>query len=232
MSGFNHRQKNLQVLSDLIQSLLGVDVFFLNEQKVAMAGTGSYRINIGTKRPATPYLDIAINECKGQVVSDARYTTQCYRCEYRLLCPYVMVMCHPIATGGQVKGLIGFLGFSNDQRSVMIERSPLLSKLSQRLDHMWASAGLDVSQFLRHSRTTEFINCFDEGLILTAPDYYVLNMNNKAEHLLRTEKVLLQSPEFWPVRDMTDLKDSTTERFNIRERIVVGGFQTCGLPHF
>lgn len=189
MTDLLHHQKTLQVLSEVIQKSLGVEVFFVDHKKVAVAGTGPYRANIGSKRPTDSYVDITISDAESQLVTEPRYTKQCYRCEYRRLCPYSMVMCRPITKDNQIKGLIGFLGFSGAQRKAMVERSSSLSELSQRLDFVWATEDLDIQDVLAHPRTREFINAIDEGIILTSPDYQMLNMNEKSEHLLLTGKM-------------------------------------------
>ncbi|MFH1114871.1 MAG: sigma-54 dependent transcriptional regulator [Pseudomonadota bacterium] len=188
MSDLLRHQKTLQVLSEVIQLSLGVEVFFVDDKKVAVAGTGPYRANIGSRRPTDSYVDLTISDAESQLVTDPRYTKQCYRCEYRKLCPYSMVMCRPITRDNRIKGLIGFLGFSGEQRKAMIERSSSLSELSQRLDFVWGTEDLDLHQVLAHRLTREFVNAIDEGIILTSPDYHVLNMNEKSEHLLRTKK--------------------------------------------
>ena len=189
MNGLHHHQKTLQVLSEVIQLSLGVEVFFVDDRKVAVAGTGPYRANIGSKRPTDSYVDLTITDAESQLVTEPRYTKQCYRCEYRNLCPYSMVMCRPIVRENQIKGLIGFLGFSDTQRRAMIERSSSLSELSQRLDFVWGTDDRDMHEVLAHPRTKELINAIDQGIILTSPDYHILNMNERSEHLLRTEKM-------------------------------------------
>jgi len=121
-----------------------------------------------------------------QTVYEPRYTKQCYRCEYRSFCPYSMVICHPLFVKESVKGLIGFLGFSEKQRVCIAERSSWLSSISQKVDYIWQSEQLDLYQFLRHSQTTKFIDFFEEGLILTTPDHQILNLNQKAKRFLET----------------------------------------------
>jgi transcriptional regulator with PAS, ATPase and Fis domain len=96
-----------------------------------------------------------------------------------------MVMCRPLIQENRVKGLIGFLGFSEDQRKAMIRHSSFLSELSERLNFIWETDGLDMYQFFRHPGAKAFIDLFESGLILTTPDYRILNFNRQAEHLLR-----------------------------------------------
>ncbi|MDQ7781359.1 MAG: sigma 54-interacting transcriptional regulator [Desulfomonilaceae bacterium] len=200
MSDLLRHQKTLQALSEVIQLSLGVEVFFVDDMKVAVAGTGPYRANIGSKRPTDSYVDVTITDAASQLVTEPRYTKQCYRCEYRTLCPYSMVMCRPIIKDNRIKGLIGFLGFSDDQRRAMIERSSSLSELSQRLDFVWETEDLDLHRILSHPKTREFINAIDEGIILTSPDYRILNMNERSEQLLPLGKIVRDAGGSPPVR--------------------------------
>lgn len=189
MSSLRQHHKKLQALCDLIQFVLGVDVFFVDQRMVALAGTGPYRPNIGTKRPRDSYVDVTLHHGDGQVVIEPRYTSQCYRCEYRQLCPYSMVMCKPIILDRRVKGLIGFLGFSEEQRRIMIEHSSLLTQLSQKLDYIWESEDLDVNGFLSHPGTRRFLNTFDTGIALTTPNWRLLAVNQQAEQLIASGRV-------------------------------------------
>lgn len=184
MGDLLRQRKTLQALSELINYSLGVEVFFVDTDMVAVAGTGPYRVNVGTKRPRDSYVDVTIHEGEGQVVTEPKYTKQCYRCDYRRLCPYSMVMCHPIISNAEVKGLMGFLGFSKEQRGSMIERSSFLSELCRRVCYMWERNWPNIGQFFGHPMIKVFVDAFDEGIMLTSPDCRVLTVNRKGEHLL------------------------------------------------
>lgn len=184
MSDLFRYQKTLQALSELIKYSLGVDVFFVDASMVAVAGTGPYRVNVGTKRPRDSYVDVTIRGGEVQVITDPKYTKQCYRCDYRRLCPYSMVMCHPIIWDSEIKGLMGFLGFSKQQRGAMIERSSFLSELYRRVGYVWEHEWPNVGQFLSHPMTKGFVDAFEEGIVLMSPDGHVLTVNRKGEQLL------------------------------------------------
>ncbi|MFH0957114.1 MAG: hypothetical protein V1897_00265, partial [Pseudomonadota bacterium] len=92
MENLHKHQKVLQTMSELIKFAAGVDVFIVDTGMIAVAGTGPYQKNIGTRRPKDSYVDVTISKGDDQVIIDPRYTKQCYRCEYRQLCPYTMVM--------------------------------------------------------------------------------------------------------------------------------------------
>ena len=184
MSDLSWHQKVLQAMSELIKFAAGVDVFIVDTGMIAVAGTGPYQRNIGTKRPRDSYVDVTINKGDDQVVIDPRYTKQCYRCEYRLLCPYTMVMCFPVAANCQVKGMVGFLGFSEQQKRTMVDRSSFFKKIAEAFAYVWKAERIDGERFLSHPNTKAFLDFFDEGLILTSPDYHLINRNHTAEQLL------------------------------------------------
>ena len=188
MSDLLAYQKNLQALTELIKFTLGADVFVVDDGMVAIAGTGPYRSNIGTRRPHDSYVDVTLNRGDGQTVIHPRYTHQCYRCEYRRLCPYSMVICRPLINQNRIKGLIGFLSFSENQRQNLINRSSFLCDISERLGYFWETAGLDQHSFLGHPGTRALIDFFEEGLILTTSDYDVINLNQRAAHLLGVKR--------------------------------------------
>jgi sigma-54 dependent transcriptional regulator, acetoin dehydrogenase operon transcriptional activator AcoR len=188
MSDLLAYQENLQAITELIKFTLGADVFVVDDRMVAIAGTGSYRTKIGTRRPHDSYVDVTINRGDSQTVINPRYTHQCYRCEYRNHCPYSMVICRPLVNKNRIKGLIGFLSFSENQRQNLITRSSFLCDISERLGYFWGTANLNQHQFLGHPGTRELIDFFEEGLILTTSDYEVININQRAEHLLGVKR--------------------------------------------
>lgn len=190
MRSLSRYQKNLQALSDLIRFALGVDVFFVDQKMVAVAGTGPYRMNIGTQRPRDSYVDITLHHGDGTVVTQPRYTEQCYRCEYRSLCPYSMVMCRPITEGNQIFGLIGFLGFSREQRQAMINRSSILAQVSQKLEYIWDTEDLGLDRFFNHPGTLKLLETFDEGLVLTNRKKKIISMNKRAEQLIAAGRII------------------------------------------
>jgi transcriptional regulator with PAS, ATPase and Fis domain len=93
-------------------------------------------------------------------------------------------MCRPLVLNNKIKGLIGFLGFSESQRKSMISYSSFLSELSEKLDFIWEAGHLDTEEFFQHPGTRAFVDLFDDGLILTTPDYNVLNVNQRVEGFL------------------------------------------------
>lgn len=180
-------RKNLQVLADVIKFTLGFEVFVVDRDMTAVAGTGPYRVNIGTRRPRDSYVDVTLRQGDDQVVTEPRHTHQCYRCEYRRVCPYAMVMCYPLAHGGEVKGLIGFLAFSEAQRRALLERASLLSGLSGKARSILAGGTQNLQDFLHNPWTRKFLDSFEEPLLLTTPDFRPLNMNAHARGILGSE---------------------------------------------
>lgn len=184
MENLHKHQKVLQTMSELIKFAAGVDVFIVDTGMIAVAGTGPYQKNIGTRRPKDSYVDVTISKGDDQVIIDPRYTKQCYRCEYRQLCPYTMVMCFPVVANRQIKGMVGFLGFSEQQKRTIVDRSHFWKKIAEAFTSLWKAEGIDGERFLSHPQTKAFLNFFDESLILTSPDYNLINRNSAAKQLL------------------------------------------------
>jgi len=188
MGSLIQNRKNFQLLCRIMKSMLGVEVFVVDEDMIAIAGTGPYRKNIGTRRPRDSYVDVTIHSGICSVIKEPRYTNQCYRCEYRSVCPYTMVICNPIRVDDKIQGLIGFLGYDESQRGTMIKHASFLEKLSKEISLLLAgflkNNIMDINGFLSHPYARDLINTFDDGIVITTPDKVVLNLNQKAEHIL------------------------------------------------
>ena len=179
-------KNNIQLLCQLINSIFDIDVFFVNKDMTALAGTGHYKKNIGTKRPRESFVDLALHSGELHIIGEPRYAPQCYKCEYREICPYKMGMVCPLTLNNRVEGLFGFIAYDNNQKRRIIHLTSLLREISEKnkffLKQICKKEEADINNinFLSNRNTKEYLNIFEKGIVITNPDDTILNINSQA----------------------------------------------------
>jgi len=182
----------IQSFCNILNSILGTEIMVIDKDLVAIAGTGPYKKNIGTRRPRDSYVDMTIRSGESYMIEAPRETRQCLRCEIRSICPYSSVISSPLRYKDKIVGIFGFLGYSSNQRKIMLNQTTSLANLSDEI------ADLFINVFLR--KPSSYVNCFfrsemdrvinsiNEGIVLTDQDNRIININQFAEKLLKLKK--------------------------------------------
>lgn len=121
----------LQKIANLISTILGIEVGIINEDMVAIVGTGKYSKNIGTLRPKRSYGAQCIKTGEEFVVKYPIHDKYCYRCEVRKLCPLTTSIYKPICFQDRIVGTICFLSYTPRQRDLILTK---LSSMENYLD--------------------------------------------------------------------------------------------------
>ena len=184
----NHLDKNkvsIQSFCNIMQPILGAEVMVINQSMIAVAGTGPYKKNVGSRRPRDSYVDITIKSGKGFHIGTPGETEQCLRCEMKPFCSYTSVISCPLKYQNKIVGLFGFLGYDKNQQKTMQRRSEFLSNLSKNIGNYlvrnFFDHDLSYSDFLMSSAMDNIINAIDKGVIITDCDNYIIKVNQFAE---------------------------------------------------
>jgi len=105
----------------------------VDQSLIALAGTGPYEKNVGSKRPRESYVDISLKSGENFYINAPRETEQCLRCELRLHCIYTSVISCPLLYRDQTVGLFGFLGYDGAQHKMMKDKNLFLTGLAENV---------------------------------------------------------------------------------------------------
>lgn len=99
-------KSKIQILFDFVEPANDYfDLGLCGKDLVAIAGTGDYRINIGTCRPDT-YLSEVVKNGKSIILYDRNSSERCMNCPGKDECPYKGVIYMPIHMEGEILGVI------------------------------------------------------------------------------------------------------------------------------
>lgn len=194
-----HKIDRLSLFKDPIQSfcnmlrpIIKTEIMVINKDLVALAGTGQYIKNIGTRRPRDSYVEMSILSGESYKIEAPTETNQCLRCEIRSICPYSSVISSPIKYHGEIVGLFGFLGYNYDQRKIMLDRANSLARLSDEIAELLVNIFFEKESFhencIDSQEMDRVISSIDEGIIITDHNNQIININRFAEKLLQFKK--------------------------------------------
>ncbi len=186
---FAQNQFSIQSFCNILQPILGAELMVVDESMIAVAGTGPYKKNVGSRRPRDSYVDLTLKSGKGFQIGTPGETTQCLRCEMKSFCHYTSVISCPLKYQDKIVGLFGLLGYDKNQKETMQRRRLFLSNLSKNIgDYIVQNFfGRDFSyyDFVASRSMDNIVNAFDKGVIITDTDNHIIKVNQFAEQALK-----------------------------------------------
>jgi len=180
----------IQTLCNILQPVLGAELMVVDQSLIALAGTGPYEKNVGSKRPRESYVDVSLKSGKNFQINAPRETEQCLRCEFRSHCVYTSVISCPLLFRNQTVGLLGFLGYDGVQRKTMQDKHLFLEGLAENVGKYLVNSFLGhelfYSDFVSSSEMNNIVNSIEEGIIITDTKNNIVNINQFAGEMLNS----------------------------------------------
>lgn len=172
-----------------MQPILGAELMVINQSLIAIAGTGPYEKNVGSRRPKDSYVDLTLKSGEGFRISAPGETEQCLRCELKSHCAYSSVISCPLKYRDKIVGIFGFLGYDRYQNKMMQKKSLFFSDLAENIGEYIVNNffGNDLSyyNFVSSSAMDYIVNAIEEGIIITDCNNNIVNVNQFAQKALK-----------------------------------------------
>ncbi|MFC7393737.1 sigma-54 interaction domain-containing protein [Scopulibacillus cellulosilyticus] len=132
-----------QEYSDNLARILGLDVSIIDQNNIRVAGTGFHQQLVGKPVPKGSFFETILKTGQPGMIFDRRKDSQkCRYCIFNEQCTELATIGFPIVKKNKPVGVIGFIGFTPEQRKTIVEHSGDLSKY---LKHI---SGLIVNKLL------------------------------------------------------------------------------------
>lgn len=180
--------KTFQILSELISVAYTVEVGVINSGKISIAGTGSYRKNIGKPVPHKSIAAKCLGTPESLLIKNAGESRYCRHCLQQPHCPYNAALLCPIYTGPSINGILMLLATNESQRQVMLKNIPKLRKDIVSMADLFSGYFLKGSNIEGDERFLSMITeSQDDGMILVSDSYQITHLNEAARLLLSCE---------------------------------------------
>jgi hypothetical protein len=87
MNELSLSRDTIQSFCNVLRPMLSTEIMVINEDLIAVAGTGPYKKNVGTRRPRDSYVHKSIMYGESFEIEAPKETRECLRCEIRSFCP-------------------------------------------------------------------------------------------------------------------------------------------------
>lgn len=126
-------QEFVQAYAENIAEVLQLDVTILDEHGIRISGTGAYQDFIGQLAPQGSFFESVLKTGRpGMILDTKKETSQCIHCKFISQCRELATIGFPIFKSGKPIGVIGLIGFSQQQRKTIVHQA---DKLVQYLQH-------------------------------------------------------------------------------------------------
>ncbi len=171
--------RKIQNLLDIVDPRNGtIDLGICRSDMVAIAGTGTYKSNVGKLRPDT-LLSQVVKSGKPLILENRNRSAQCMKCSGKMLCPYKGVVYYPLKVDDVTLGAIYLMS-----KNVLSNDAEMYSEFLRKLSSF-------TMEFIASSRTIfeneKYVNCLinlsPDGLITTSPKGLIRNINTSAKKI-------------------------------------------------
>ncbi len=178
-----------QKVADAIEAVLRVDVTIINGEMRRIAGTGSYRNNIGENIGPKTVFDHCVKNNDYCIIRNARNEEICFSCPRFETCIEKAEICVPIRHQGKAVGVIGIIAFTEEKKISMLANEKIylnfIQKMASLLEAKYAEIAVTRENKLLTQRINTIINSIDEGLIVFDKSGEVLYYNKTLDKFLK-----------------------------------------------
>ncbi|MDX8366819.1 sigma-54 interaction domain-containing protein [Cytobacillus sp. IB215665] len=129
MSYISKIEEFAQSCADNMADLLGLEVSIIDELGIRVSGTGFHQSLIGKSIPEGSFFEqILRTGSKGTIFDNRKDHEHCMSCIFHERCTELATMGYPVMMNDQPIGVIGFIGFTAEQRDLILTNKEKLYK--------------------------------------------------------------------------------------------------------
>ncbi|WP_026585056.1 sigma-54 interaction domain-containing protein [Bacillus sp. J33] len=169
MEGFIAIQDFIQDYAENMAEILGLDITVLDENGYRICGTGYYKEFIGKAAPEGSFFNMILEKGKPGIINNVKKVdSQCRSCKFVNQCKELATIGFPIIKDNKPIGVIGMVGFSNEQKEKIVKESDKLFQFLRNISFLLANkismplpkkeAGCKIQEECTHTENTISFN--------------------------------------------------------------------------
>lgn len=187
--GLSLIKKEVQKLSDAIESVLGIHVTIVDENLVRIAATGYYEQFLGRQVRHHSVFEKSLLGRKAIIVKNPKFNEACLDCPGKDDCIELGQICCPIVAEDKVVGVIGLIAFEENQKERIFRDADNIMKFLENVADLISTKLIEK----RKSEEVELlmndlqilINSLDFAVVFTNTDGDIIRRNDSAENTFR-----------------------------------------------
>lgn len=196
MSRLMDNQKVVQNVAEAIAAVLNVEVTIIDDQRMRVAAAHEYKSLINTPLPKHSGFEQVLQNKTPKFINRAQYNEFCSNCSRAGSCRELYSIAYPITFFEEIIGVIGIIGFTEEQRNRLIDSSNALLTFLGRISSLITSHVYvnEIKEKIRvqSQEIKEIADNCDEGIIATDYAGTVKYVNREALRMLGVRKSALK----------------------------------------
>ncbi len=183
---------NIHQIVDVIAEILKLDVTVVDKNFLRLAGTGSYKSEVGKKAPiGSGFIHVAKSKTRISILEPGK-DRACINCRLKKSCKTTANLISPILINGKIEGFLSISSFNDKQRQQLIlAEQNYLNFISQMSDLIANKLALDIvidKLSATTSQLSAILNSVHEGIIAIDNKGRITSCNVSSEIILSLNK--------------------------------------------
>lgn len=214
--------------SELLSNILKLDVEIVDNNLERIAGTGIYKYGIGKNIESEGYVyKAALLSGKSQIIRNPGNDILCEDCKDKGNCKEEMEICVPIKYGKMTFGVIGFVCFTKEQKTYLINNFPNIMSFLEEISDFISIKLIEQNEVLTNKNNLEFlkqiVNSLEDGIITADSSNKISLINNKGMKMLKLKPPIIGEELYIEeIEDYSQNKNTYSIRINSDEYRIVG----------
>jgi sigma-54 dependent transcriptional regulator, acetoin dehydrogenase operon transcriptional activator AcoR len=167
----------LQDVVQAIHSVLGVEATIVDRQRLRVAGTGQYGLEVGKKIAAGSVFEKAVQNAIPYIVESPGSDVACLSCSDRERCRESAEVCSPILVEGAVVGVIGLIAFDSEEKLKLLNNRSALLDFLEKMGNLIASK---VAENRRNKELEVLIDAIETPILSMTSEGALVGANDAA----------------------------------------------------
>lgn len=205
---------DIQNISEVISSVLKVDVTIVDDNLMRIAGTGRYKDKIGENISLYSAFERSLSFGKNFVIENPRFDEMCEICKGKKDCKEFAEVCCPIKLEDKTYGVIGLIAFNKEQRENILkskkELMDFLNKMADLISSKIKAENKSNQLKIEAKRLETLLNNMDKAVVSTDMNGNIDKYNEKFKNMFNLNDDL-ENKNIFNIFDFIRIRDIKSE---------------------
>ena len=180
----NKKYSFIQETCEIVSELFNVVITTIDTDFIRTTGTGLYKAEIGSKVENSNVFKSVIEQNQKIVISSPGKEPACADCENKNNCKEKAAVYAPLHVNGEIRGAIGFIAFTDEQKNNGLFGRDLFVDFTEKLSEL-ISSRIETVEYadqlmVNLNETLAILNSVHDGVIAVDNDSIIYRINESA----------------------------------------------------
>lgn len=180
----NKKYSFIQETCEIVSELFNVVITTIDKDYMRTTGTGLYKAQIGSKVENSNVFKSVIEQNQKIVITNPSKEPACANCENKSSCREKAAVYAPLHVNGEIRGAIGFIAFTDEQKNNGLFGSDVFVSFTEKLSEL-ISSRIETVEYadrlmVNLNETLAILNSVHDGVIAVDNQSIIYRINESA----------------------------------------------------